>query len=86
MKNKTESKLSLANKLYNVIFRETLFPLLIMVTTPNLTLLLSYIVIAKNSNLKRCFLLDTFKSTLTDAWDSVDWYEYSILNFKLCFL
>jgi hypothetical protein len=75
MKVKTESKLSLTSKLYNVLFRETLFPLLIMVTTPNLTLLFSYIIIAKNSNLKRSFLLDSFHSTLTDAWNSVNWYE-----------
>lgn len=70
-------------KVYNVVVNDTLLPLLIMTTTPNFILLLTYIIIAQNSDLKQCLLSDTLKTTLNNAWNAVDWYENNIFLIKM---
>ncbi len=85
MKEKKETKESLSSILYNVLIRETLFPLFIMITTPSLVIYLIHIVINKNSNLKNTLLSESLPSTLTQAWNSVKWFViiiYFLLSFK----
>ncbi len=85
MKEKKETKQSLSSILYNVLIRETLFPLFLMITTPNLVMFLQHIVINKNSNLKNTLLSESLRSTLTQAWNSVKWFviiKYFLRSYK----
>ena len=92
MKDKPEpmAKLSLFRRLYNALIRETLFPLFLMTSTPILILLFSFIIVNKNSNLRRTLLLDSVEDTLREAWKSIKWYvllsEQSNVLLKLTFL
>ena len=73
VKSNQQRELTISNKLYNVLFREIFVPLLLMITTPNLTILLSHIIVVKNSNISET-LNYNFKSSLIHVWGSVDWY------------
>jgi hypothetical protein len=79
MSVKTEYKQSFITKFYNSLVHETLLPLLIMTTTPHVTLLLPYLIVNKNSDLRLCFSKHTFRTVLNEAWNSVDWYEINYL-------
>ncbi len=61
MSVKTEYKQSFITKFYNSLVHETLLPLLIMMTTPHVTLLLLYLIVNKNSDLRLCFSKQTFR-------------------------
>jgi len=45
-----------------------------MIITPNIILLLNYVIVVKNSDLKIFQSLNSIILTLTEAWDAVDWY------------
>lgn len=75
MKGKQDTKRTLSRTFYNVIIRETLIPLFVMITTPNLAILLPYIIIVKNSDLKPILSLDSLQTSLTESWNSVKWND-----------
>lgn len=82
MKGEKYTKQSLSCALYNVLIRETLVPLFLMITTPNVAILFPYIIIVKNSNLSRTILLDSLQKTLSEAWNSVKWFVKLDFIFK----
>lgn len=77
-KNKNES--TFLSNLYQCLVDKTLIPLIIMILTPQMVILLPYIIIEKNSDLRRCFLHDSILSTLSDAWQSVKWYSCNFIT------
>ncbi|CAG2168640.1 unnamed protein product [Oppiella nova] len=47
-----------------------------MITTPNIILVLAYVIVAKNCNLSRTLLsFNSLESTVTEAWKSIKWYD-----------
>ncbi|XP_054152972.1 uncharacterized protein LOC128951733 [Oppia nitens] len=60
--------------LYNKLFREILVPLFLMITTPNLTILLSYIILKQNKPLTEALIYD-FPTTIQNAWLTVHWFD-----------
>ena len=89
MSTKNKSNDNFINNSYNVLFREIFVPLFLMITTPNLTVVLSYIIVNKKSNLSKTLLsFNQFKYTLINAWTSVEWYEsiiHSVFSWILLF-
>lgn len=79
MSVKTEYKQSFVTKFYNSLVHETLLPLLIMMTTPHVTLLLPYLIVYKNSDFRLFFSRETLRTVLNEAWNSVDWYKINFL-------
>ncbi len=53
---------------------KTLFPLFIMIISPNSAILLSYIIVHYQGNIGKTFENKTVFKTLCSAWSSVDWY------------
>ena len=82
MNSRSESKeeLSFLKSLYNLLVRETLIPLFLMISIPNLILLFSNIIINENSDMKITLMLDSVEDTLWEAWKSVKWFD--VYNFQ----
>lgn len=64
--------------LYKHLLRRTIVPLMLMLASPNWTLLLSYMVIEKKGSLLETFIPSgnaNYLSVIGDAWAVVDWLD-----------
>ncbi|XP_054157066.1 uncharacterized protein LOC128955422 [Oppia nitens] len=71
------SKPSLANRLYNRLIRETIYPTIAILLSPIVVMMATYIVVIKNSYLKRALipLTTTAKLTVLEAYHSIKWSD-----------
>ena len=60
--------------LYRRVFRETLFPLWIMISSPTMCILLSYIVVQHHSSVVDTFAERSLFEVISSAWAQVDWW------------
>ncbi|RWS10142.1 7-dehydrocholesterol reductase-like protein [Dinothrombium tinctorium] len=67
--------------LYEVVFRQTLYPLLLMIITPNVAVVLPYIIINRNSNLQMILRNENMIEVVQNAWNLVKWrsFQYPII-------
>lgn len=66
------------NYLYEHVLRRTVIPLIVMIASPNWTLLLSYMLIERKGSLLGTFLPTgniNFFSNFGNAWAAVDWFD-----------
>ena len=69
--------------IYNRLIRETVIPFLLIILTPNLTILLPYIVIYQNGNWKQTFAKSSILDVVKTAWSMVKWYVQLFSEFQL---
>lgn len=69
--------------IYNRLIRETVIPFLLIILTPNLTILLPYIVIYQNGNWKQTFAKNSILDVVKTAWSMVKWYVQLFSEFQL---
>ncbi len=61
------------NVLHQKVYQETLFPLSLIVISPNATILLSYIVVQYQSNIRNFFKSETIIEAFISAMAQIHW-------------
>lgn len=65
--------MKLLSTFYNRIVRETIIPLLLMITTPNVAVFFPYIIVHRKSNWIAILSKQSIFQLLKQIWFSINW-------------